>query len=49
MLDVLRQIADTAQVRRFDRLTTVLGLDSTASMLRFSLAGGIPTSPLGYA
>lgn len=32
VLDVIRDISDNVQVRRFDRETTMLGLDSAASM-----------------
>ncbi len=37
VIDVIRQIADTIGVRRFDRESVLLGVDSAASMLRFSL------------
>lgn len=37
VLDVIREISDNVQVRRFDRETTMLGVDSAASMLRCSL------------
>lgn len=37
MLDVIRQIADNFRVRRFDRETILLGVDSASSMLRYSL------------
>lgn len=37
VLEVLRQIADNIRVRRFDRETIMLGADSAASMLRYSL------------
>ncbi len=37
VLEVLRQIADNFRVRRFDRETVMLGVDSAASMLRYSL------------
>jgi ketosteroid isomerase-like protein len=37
VLDVLRRIADTFRVHRFDRETVMLGVDSAASMLRYSL------------
>jgi ketosteroid isomerase-like protein len=37
MLEVLRQIADNIRIRRFDRETIMLGVDSAASMLRYSL------------
>jgi ketosteroid isomerase-like protein len=38
VLDVIREISDNVQIRRFDRERTMLGLDSAASMLRCSLA-----------
>jgi len=37
VLEVLRQIADNIRVRRFDRETIMLGVDSASSMLRYSL------------
>ena len=37
VMEVLRQIADNVRVRRFDRETIMLGVDSAASMLRYSL------------
>jgi ketosteroid isomerase-like protein len=37
VIDVIRQIAENFRVRRFDRERTVLGEDSAASMLRYSL------------
>ena len=37
VLEVLRQIGDNIRVRRFDRETILLGVDSAASMLRYSL------------
>jgi ketosteroid isomerase-like protein len=37
VLDVIRQIADNFRVRRFDRETIMLGVDSASSMLRYSL------------
>jgi ketosteroid isomerase-like protein len=37
VLDVIRQIADNFSVRRFERETIMLGVDSAASMLRYSL------------
>jgi ketosteroid isomerase-like protein len=36
VLEVIRQIADNVRVRRFDRETIMLGVDSAASMLRYS-------------
>ena len=37
VLEVIRQIAENFRVHRFDRETVLLGVDSAASMLRFSL------------
>ena len=37
VLEVIRQIADNIRVRRFDRETIMLGVDSASSMLRYSL------------
>jgi ketosteroid isomerase-like protein len=37
VLDVIRQIADNIRVHRFDRESIMLGVDSAASMLRYSL------------
>jgi len=37
VLEVIRQIADNIRVRRFDRETIMLGVDSAASLLRYSL------------
>jgi ketosteroid isomerase-like protein len=37
VIDVIRQIAETVKVRRFDREHVMLGPDTAASMLRFSL------------
>jgi len=37
VLAVIRQIADNFRVRRFDRESIMLGVDSAASMLRYSL------------
>jgi hypothetical protein len=34
---VIRQIAHNIRVHRFDRETIMLGVDSAASMLRYSL------------
>jgi ketosteroid isomerase-like protein len=36
VLEVIRQIAENFRVHRFDRETVLLGVDSAASMLRFS-------------
>jgi ketosteroid isomerase-like protein len=37
VLEVIRQITDNFRVHRFDRETVMLGVDSAASMLRYSL------------
>jgi ketosteroid isomerase-like protein len=37
VLEVIRQVADNIRVHRFDRETLMLGADTAASMLRFSL------------
>jgi len=37
VLEVIRQIAENFTVRRFERETVMLGVDSAASMLRYSL------------
>jgi ketosteroid isomerase-like protein len=36
-LDVVRQIAENFHVRRFDRESILLGVDSAASMMRYSM------------
>jgi ketosteroid isomerase-like protein len=37
VIEVIRQIADNVRIHRFDRESIMLGVDSAASMLRFSL------------
>src|SRR5471032_579802 len=37
VLEVIRQIADNIRVRRFDRESIMLGVDSASSMIRYSL------------
>ena len=37
VIDVIRQIADNFRVHRFDRELIMLGVDSAASMMRYSL------------
>ena len=37
VLEVCRQIADNVRVQRFDRESIMLGVDSAASMMRYSL------------
>lgn len=37
VVEVIRQLADNFQIRRFERESILLGVDSAASMLRYSL------------
>src|ERR1700730_1443995 len=37
VLEVCRQVADNVRVQRFDRESVMLGVDSAASMMRYSL------------
>jgi ketosteroid isomerase-like protein len=37
VIEVVRQIAENFQVRRFDRETVMLGVNSASSMMRYSL------------
>jgi ketosteroid isomerase-like protein len=37
VIEVIRQIADNIRIHRFDRETIMLGVESAASMLRYSL------------
>ena len=46
VLEVLRQIADNIRVHRFDRETIMLGVDSAASMLRYSLTALNSNKPI---
>src|SRR4030081_1973576 len=46
VLEVLGQIADNVRVRRFDRETIMLGVDSAASMLRYSLTALDSNKPI---
>ena len=46
VLEVLRQIADNVRVHRFDRETIMLGVDSAASMLRYSLTALDSSKPI---
>jgi len=46
VLEVLRQIADNVRVKRFDRETIMLGVDSAASMLRYSLTALDSSKPI---
>jgi ketosteroid isomerase-like protein len=46
VLDVIKQIADNFQVHRFDREAIMLGVDSAASMLRYSLTALDTNKPI---
>ncbi len=46
VLEVIRQIADTVRVHRYDRETILLGVDAAASMLRFSFTSLDSNKPI---
>ena len=46
VLEVIRQLADNFQVRRFDRESIMLGIDSAASMVRYSLTALDSSKPI---
>ena len=46
VLDVVRQIAEHFRVHRFDRETIMLGVDTAASMLRYSLTSLESNKPI---
>src|SRR5271169_6480575 len=46
VLEVIRQVADNFQMHRFDRETVMLGVDSAASMLRYSLTALDSSKPI---
>jgi len=46
VLEVIRQIADNVRVYRFDRESIMLGVDSAASMLRYSLTSQDSDKPI---
>jgi ketosteroid isomerase-like protein len=46
VLDVCRQIADNVRVHRFDRESIMLGVDSAASMIRYSLTALDSNKPI---
>jgi ketosteroid isomerase-like protein len=46
VLEVIRQIADNVRVHRFDRESIMLGVDSAASMLRYSLTALESSKPI---
>ncbi len=46
VMEVIRQIAENLRVHRFDRETVMLGVDSAASMLRYSLTSLDSNKPI---
>jgi ketosteroid isomerase-like protein len=46
VLEVVRQIADNVRVHRFDRESIMLGVDSAASMIRYSLTALDSSKPI---
>ena len=46
VLEVIKQIAENFRVHRFDRETVMLGVDSAASMLRYSLTALDSNKPI---
>lgn len=46
VLEVCRQIADNVRVHRFDRESIMLGVDSAASMVRYSLTALDSNKPI---
>ncbi|TMH26028.1 MAG: nuclear transport factor 2 family protein, partial [Betaproteobacteria bacterium] len=46
VLEVVRRIAETVRIHRFDRESIMLGLDQAASMLRYSLTGLDSNKPI---
>ena len=46
VMEVIRQIAENFRVHRFDRETVMLGVDSAASMLRYSLTSLESNKPI---
>jgi ketosteroid isomerase-like protein len=46
VLEVIKQIAENVRVHRFDRETVMLGVDSAASMLRYSLTSLESNKPI---
>jgi ketosteroid isomerase-like protein len=46
VMEVIRQIAENVRIHRFDRERILLGMDSAASMLRFSLTALDTNKPI---
>ena len=46
VMEVVRQIADNVRIHRFDRESIMLGVDSAASMMRYSLTALDSNKPI---
>ena len=46
VLEVIRQIADNVRIHHFDREQIMLGVDSAASMIRYSLTALDANKPI---
>jgi ketosteroid isomerase-like protein len=46
VMEVIRQIAENVRVRRFDRESIMLGVDSASSMMRYSLTALDSNKPI---
>ena len=46
MIEVIRQISENVRVQRFDRESIMLGTDSAASMIRYSLTAIDSNKPI---
>ena len=46
VLEVVKQIAENVRIHRFDRETIMLGVDSAASMMRYSLTSLESSKPI---
>ncbi|MES2751795.1 MAG: nuclear transport factor 2 family protein [Pseudomonadota bacterium] len=46
VIEVVRQIADVVRLHRFDRESVMLGEDSAASLMRFSLTAASSSTPI---
>ena len=46
VMDVIRQLSENLRVHRFDRETVMLGIDTAASMLRYSLTSLESNKPI---
>ena len=46
VIDVIKQIADAVSVHRFDRESIMLGEDTAASLMRYSITPAKATTPI---